>query len=227
MTFSTHFYKATAICSFISALTTVGLIFLPKLYGPAASLDARVALIHHPLWQLRAWIYLFHPFVTVAAALGVAVALRRSASGALLAGFLGFLLWGFTEAAQQTLTLTVYQRWAAAYPQADAAAREVLRTQIASYDLVWDAMFRLLLLGFLAGNILYGIATVRGPGLTRALGLFYFTAAFLTLFILSGELSGPTMPPQLEAWFYPLTQPAARFTIGIWLWRAHDSPSTS
>jgi hypothetical protein len=227
MTFSRRFYRTTAVCSFISAATTLLLIFLPRFYGPAGSLDERVALIHQPLYQLRAWTYLLHPFVTLAAALGVATALRRFAPGAMVAGFLGFLLWAFTEAAQQTLTLTVYQRWAAAYPQADAAARDVLRLQIASYDLIWDAMFLLLLLGFLAGNILYGSATIRSRGLTRVLGAFYFAAAFLTLAGISRELSGPVLPPILETWLYPLIQPAARFTIGLWLWRTRDTLATT
>lgn len=227
MTFSTRFYRSTAICSFISAVTTLCLIFLPKFYGPAASLDARVALIHHPLWELRAWVYLLHPFLTLAAALGVAAALRKVAPGAMIAGFLGFLLWAFTEAAQQSLTLTLFRRWAAAYPQADAAGREVLRLQIASYDNLWDAMFLLLLIAFLVGNILYGCVTVRASGLTRALGIFYFLAAFLTLFIISGELGGPTLPSSFEAWFYPLTQPVARLLIGLWLWRQRDTnPAT-
>jgi hypothetical protein len=95
--------------------------------------------------------------------------------------------------------------------------------QIAAYDNLWDAMFLLLLIAFLAGNILYACATIRGQGLTRLLGIFYFGAAFLTLSIISSELSGPTLPPSFEAWFYPLTQPVARFLIGLWLWRQRDT----
>ena len=132
-----------------------------------------------------------------------------------------------TEAAQQTLTLVVYRRWAAAYPQADAAGREVLQLQIASYDNLWDAMFLLLLLAFFAANILYGCATIRGQGLTRLIGIFYFGAAFLTLSIISSELRGPALPPLVETWLYPLLQPAARFSIGLWLWRARDSTPPS
>jgi hypothetical protein len=227
MNFSARFYRTTAICSFVSAGTTLLLIFLPKFYGPTASLDERVALIYHPLWQLRAWAYLLHPFLTVAASLGVAAALRKIAPGAMIAGFLGFLFWGFTEAAQQTLTLVVYRRWAALYPQAEAAAREILRSQIASYDLVWDAMFLLLLLAFLVGNVLYGSVTIRFGGLTRALGVFYFGAAFLTLAGISRELGGPTLLPILELWLYPLLQPAARFLIGCWLWRQRHTDAAS
>lgn len=223
MSFSRNFYRTTAICSVVSAVTTLGLILLPKLYGPAGSFDERMALINNPSYQLRAWVYLVHPFVTIAAALGVAIALRRVSPGKMIGGLLGFLLWAFTEAGQQTLTLTAFYRWATAYPQADAAAREIIKMHVASYDAVWDAMFLLLLLGFLVGNILYGAATIRLPGLTRLLGLFYFAAALLTLAIISQELRGPGLPPAVGTWFYLLLQPAARFAIGIWLWRAQDT----
>src|SRR3712207_8838274 len=52
---------------------------------------------------------LFRSFLVLAAALGVAAALRRSA-GLMVPGFLGFLLWGFTEAGQQTLTFALFHR---------------------------------------------------------------------------------------------------------------------
>lgn len=217
--FSRSFYRTTALCSIASALTTLLLIFLPRFYGPAGSLDERVLFLNNPSYQLRAWVYLVHPFLALAAALGVAAALRRQAAGLVLPGFLGFLLWAFTEAGQQTVTLALFHRWARAWPQSDAPAREILRMQIANYDALWDAMFLLLLLGFLVGNVLYGIACLRERGLTRVLGAFYFGAAFLTLTGIVVELGGPSLPPFLNAWLYPLLQPAARLLIGIWLWR--------
>ena len=217
--FPRSFYRTTALCSIASALTTLLLIFLPRFYGPAASLDERVLFLDNPFYQLRAWTYLLHPFLVLAAALGVAAALWRRAASLVLPGFLGFLLWACTEAGQQTLTLTLFHRWARAWPQADGSAREILRTQIANYDALWDAMFLLLLLGFLIGNVLYGIACLRDHGLTRVLGAFYFGAAFLTLTGIVSELGGPTLPPFLNTWLYPLLQPAARLLIGLWLWR--------
>jgi hypothetical protein len=222
MRFTGKFYRAAAVCSIISAATTLLLIFLPKFYGPLTSLQERVDVVQHPLYQLRAWAYLLHPFMVMTAALAVAAALRRTAAGMVVPGFLGFLLWGFTEAGQQTLTFALFRRWAAEYQTADLGLRETLRAQIGIYDAIWDAMFLLLLLGFFAGNVLYGMVTIRRPGLTRALGIFYFGAAFLTLAGISGELHGPVLPPLLETWLYPLLQPAARFLIGIWLWKAAD-----
>ena len=197
--------------------------FPAEFYGLVTSLELRIELVDHPLYQLRAWAYLLHPFMVMTAAVGVAAALRRTAAGAVILGLLGFLLWGFTEAAQQTLTLTAFHRWADAYRAADMAARETLRTQIAVYDALWDSMFLLILLGFLVGNVLYGIATLHGRGLTRTISWLYFAAAFLTLTILSGELRGPRLPDIISEWLYPLLQPAARFLIGVWLWQVSDT----
>ena len=227
MRFTPTFYKAAAICSFASAITTLMLIFLPRFYGPATSFDHRLELVQHPMWQLRAWAYLVHPFLVLTAALAVAAALRRIATGAAVAGFLGFTLWAFTEAAQQTLTLTAFRRWADEYRAADVNVRETLRAQIGIYDAIWDSMFLLLLIGFLFGNVLYAIATARGARLTRVLSFFYVGAALLTIAIISGELGGPTLPPLLSAWLYPLLQPAARATIGVWLWRASPAENAT
>lgn len=223
MRFSRNFYRATAICSFISVITTLCLIFLPKIYGSPASFDDRMALVQNPFWQLRAWAYLVHPFITLTAALGVAVALRRVAAGLMVPGFLGFMLWGFTEAGQQCLTFALFRRWATQYAAADAITRDTLHANIMFYGALWDAMYLLLLIAFLVGNVLYGIATLHGHGLTRIIGWFYFAAAFLTLTILSGELRGPTLPDMISAWLYPLLQPAARFLIGVWLWRVSET----
>jgi hypothetical protein len=219
MSFSRRFYRATAICSAISVATTLMLIFLPRLYGPVVGFDARIAAVHHPAYVLRSWVYLAHPFLVLAAALGVAAARRRVAAGPVAFGFLGFLLWAFTEAGQQALTLTTFDRWRRAYPAAEEHAQALFRTQIAMYDALWDAMYVLLLFGFLIGNIFLGMATWRARGLTRTVSVFFYCAAGLTLFLLSGEFQGPILPPVLATWLYPALQPLARLLIAVFLWR--------
>ena len=181
-----------------------------------------MAVVQNPFWQLRAWAYLIHPFLTLTAALGVAVALRRAATNLVVPGFLAFMLWGFTEAGQQCLTFALFRRWAAQYPTASAAARETLQANVVFYDALWDAMYLLILLAFFVANILYAVATGRGAGLTRHLSYFYAGAAFITLDFISGELGGPTIPATVSFWLYPLFQPAARTLIGIWLWKQLD-----
>src|SRR5262245_10669275 len=237
--FSPRFYRGAAIASLLSALTTLGLIFLPRLYPPTADFDARMALGSHPAYLLRSWIYLFHPFLVFTAALAVAARCRFRAAGAASLGLAGFALWAGTEAAQQALTKVALDRtWRAAWPAADEPARELIRQHVAFFDVTWDAMFLLLLLGFLAGNVLLGVAvrqTARGDAAATGRGSTLATwvtgvlwaAAALTFLILLPELGGPTVSG--TDWLYPLIQPAGRTLIGVWLWReaAHEAVTSS
>jgi hypothetical protein len=227
--FSPRFYRGAALCSLASALTTVGLIFLPRFYSPVESFDARMALLSNPAYVLRSWVYLVHPFLVVTAAVAVAATCRRQAAGAATLGVLGFCLWGATEAGQQALTLVALDStWRQAWPTADETARQLIRAQVAFYDALWNSMFFLLLLGFFAGNVLLALAVRRHGGLARWVSVAFWIGAGLTAIELVPELGGPSLDSPFVDALYPLTQPAARAFIGVWLWRqaTRDALST-
>jgi len=217
--FPPSFYRLAAVCSWLSAVTTLLLIFLPEWYTPRDSFEARMAGVEDPAYVVRSWVYLGHPFLVVTAALGVALRLRRVAAAWMLPGLLAFLLWGGTEAAQQALTLSTFDPWRVAYLAGDPAVRSTMQLRTALYDDLWDAMYVLLLIGFMIGNLLYAGATLKIPGLTRVLGVFYALAALLTLIFLVREFGGPGLPEALGFWVYPAIQPLGRTLIGVWLWR--------
>jgi hypothetical protein len=229
MQFSARFYRGAALCSFASALTTLGLIFLPQLYPPVPDFAARMALGEHPAYVLRSWVYLAHPFITFVPALAVAARCRAQAAGAASLGLAGFGLWAATEAGQQALTKVALDRtWRAAWPTADAAAREAIRRDVALYDVLWDALYLLIVLAFFLGNVFLAIA-VRGAradhehrGRDRLDGwvsIAYLGAAGLTLLLIIPELGGPAIGGSATDWLYPLIQPPGRALIGVWLWR--------
>ena len=229
MNFSPRFYRAAALCSLASALTTLGLIFLPSFYTPVESFDERMALLANPAYVLLSWVSLFHPFLAVTAAVAVAASCRRHAAGAVTLATLGFFLWGATEAGQQTLRIVALDRtWRQAWPTADAAARELIRSHVAVYDALWNSMFFLLLLGFFAGNVLLALAVRHHGGLARWVSIAFWVGAGLTAIELVPELGGPSLDNPFVDALYPLTQPAARALIGVWLWReaARDGLST-
>lgn len=225
MHFSSRFYRAAAIASLLSSLTTLGLIFLPRFYPPVPDFDARMALGSDPAYLLRSWIYLVHPFLVFTAAVAIAARCRRVAGGSAALGLAGFALWAATEAGQQALTKVGLDfTWRAAWPAADAAAREAIRAQVAFYDVAWNAMYLLLLIGFLLGNTLLGVAVARTASASPlAMGVagVLWAAAALTLIILLSEVGGPAIPG--TGWLYPLIQPAGRALIGVWLWRGAES----
>jgi hypothetical protein len=216
------FYRATAVCSFISAVTTLCLIFLPRWYPAAANLDERIALLDYPVYTVRLWIYLCHPFFTFAAALGIAVARWRDRFSFILPGILGFAVWGYTEALQQVLALVAnHYAWRmAARTAADASVRAMARTQIFGFEAIWDALYVLLVVGFILGNTFYAAAMWRGSRLSRTLAFLFLAAATLSVFNLLNAFNIANQADPVMKWVYPLLQPAARTLIGVYLWQA-------
>jgi hypothetical protein len=223
MRFTSSFYRFAAICSFASAITTLGLIFLPGLLAPADDFAARMARVNDPVYQVYAWVYLVHPFLVVAAALAVSMRLRREAASLVIPGLLAFVLWGATEAGQQVLTHMAFNPWRLAWLAGDPVVRATMELRTAMYDGVWNAMYFLLLIGFFIANLLYAVALLRKRGLSRVVGALYAAAAALTLQILIVEVGGgQLLPDTVEFWVYPLIQPLARTLIGVWLWIHSD-----
>jgi hypothetical protein len=134
-------------------------------------------------------------------------------------GLLGFILWAFTEAGQQTLTLFAFDPWRAAYARADEAARAGVRLKTEVYDGLWNGMYVLILIGFAIGNLCFGCALLRAKGLTRVVAGFLLAAFVLTFALFVGEL-GWAPPETISFWSYPTIQPLGRVLIGVWLWRA-------
>jgi hypothetical protein len=228
MRFTPAFYRTVALCSIASAITTLCLIFLPGLFAPADDFAGRMARVNDPVYRLYAWVYFAHPFLVMAAALGVSMRLRREAATLVVPGLLAFLLWGATEAAQQAMTLFAFNPWRLAWLAGDPAVRATMEARTAMYDGLWNAMYFLLIVGFCLGNALYAVAVWRrGPGLSRLVGALYAAAALLTLQIIMVEVGGPQLLPDvLDFWLYPLIQPLARTLIGVWLWQHADEDAT-
>ncbi len=223
MRFTPSFYRLAAICSFASAITTLGLISLPELFAPGEDFAARMSRVNDPVYRLYSWVYFVHPFLVVAAALGVAMRLRGDATSLVIPGLLAFALWGATEAGQQALTLFAFNPWRTAWLAGDPAVVGTMELRAAVYDGVWNAMYFLLVVGFLIANLLYALALLRGRGLSRVVGVFYAAAAALTLHIIIVEVGGAQLLPEsLNVWLYPLIQPLGRALTGVWLWTHRD-----
>jgi hypothetical protein len=200
MTLTPSFYRSVALCSILSAITTLGLIYLPEFYQPAEGFEGRMRRVDDPAYVLRSWVYLVHPFITFAAALGVGLRIRTLRSAAAIIGIAGFALWACNEALQQTMTLFAFDKWRAAYFAADEATRAIIRTNTAMYDGLWDAFYFLLLIGFSIGNFSLGIGLVRaGRGVTRLVGCFLLAAVAITLPIITGVLQWGPLPEPLAS----------------------------
>ncbi len=225
--FSPNFFRAVGICSVLSALTTLGLIFLPRAYPAPDGLEAEVALRLNGFYQARSLVYYVHPFLVLTAAWGVVARKFRESAGAVTTGFLFFGFWGFAEALQQALSLVALNlNWREGYARAaDPVTREMFRTHLLGFEAVWDSLYLLLLTGFAVAHLLYGFATWSGSGLERVVSCGFFLGAGLTLLILSVNFGGLALPRGLTAWLYPTIQPLFRVLLGVWLWPQKETKS--
>jgi len=224
MTISPGFYRGVAVCSIVSAITTLGLIYLPEFYQPVEGFEGRMRRVDDPAYALRSWVYLVHPFITFAAALGVALRIRTLRSVAAIVGVAGFALWASNEALQQTMTLFAFDKWRVAYATADELTRAQIRIQTAVYDGLWDALYFLLLCGFAISHLALGQAMVRCKGLTRTVGVLLLLAFVLTLSYMLNELSLAFIPGAIADRLELFLQPVGRTVIGVWLWKmAHEN----
>lgn len=222
MTLTPVFYRSAALCSILSAVTTVGLIFLPDFYQPVEGFEGRMRRVDDPAYVLRSWVYFVHPFITFTAALAIGLRIRAVRSAAAIIGIAGFALWAANEALQQTMTLFAFDKWRAAYFAADEATRAIIRANTSMYDGLWDAFYFVLLVGFSIGNFFLGSALVgAGRGVTRLVGYVLLAAVALTVLTnIAPELKWWTVPEPIAQWSYPAIQPLGRVLIGLWLWSA-------
>ncbi|QHT67940.1 hypothetical protein GXP67_15480 [Rhodocytophaga rosea] len=205
MYFSQNFFRAAGICSILSAVSTLLLIFIPECYTPPSNFDEQVALHTNPYYIGRLWIHILHPVLVLTAAFGVVARKHAASTGSAVLGFLFFTLWGFTEIIQQSLNLFANNyTWRAAYAAAtDNATRTLLKTQIIGFEAIWDGLFFALLLGFFLSNVSYGIATYQGKGLEKIVSICFFAGAGLTALSLIGNYGGPQLMAGFMSFLYP------------------------
>jgi hypothetical protein len=220
MPFSPRALRVAAACAALTAVTTFLLWALPRTYPPARTFDEQVALFANARYLARLWVNFGHVLLALVGYLGASVVLRRRSAALSATGFLFFVLWGFTELLGVAVNiLAVNGTWRAGWAAADAPTREMLRTLITGWAAVWDAMFFVLLVGFLLGTLCLGAAAWRGRGLERVVGALLLLAAPLTVLIMASGYAGLSWGTGAIAVVYPALQPVSRLLMGAWLWR--------
>ena len=89
------FLKLAAICSFLGALTTALLIFLPN--PEVTDFDSRVQLHRNSLYLTKLWILFLHPQVNFIASLGIVYLFFRKYPLQMILGTLFLGVWAYTE----------------------------------------------------------------------------------------------------------------------------------
>ncbi len=216
-----RFLWAAALCSFLGALTTALLIFLPA--AETGGFQHSILLHDNSAYTWKLWILFLHPQFNFIACLGIAVVLLKKYPLEIIIGSFFLLVWTYTEMSQQVLLIdALNQYWRPGFLGAsDTMSRSVFLTLIKGTDAISDSQYFLLLYGFGLGSLLYGLAFIRESNWAKyiGLGLIFvgllslasFARYYLGLDVLSASVDW------LYEWVYGFLQPLLRLAIGVWL----------
>ena len=217
------FLKLSAICSFLGALTTVLLIFLPN--PVSTDFESQTLLFENRLYLNKLWILFIHPQLNILASLGIAYLLLKKYPLQIIIGTFFLLVWALTEISQQSLLIdSLNQIWRPGYVEAEnEVTKNMFITLINAANGISDSKYFLVIYGFGIGSLLYGMAFVQQNGLAKWIG-----AALLFIGLLSissfaryylGISSLNTIVNWSYEWIYPYLQPLVRIAIGIWIFK--------
>ncbi len=216
------FLIASAICSFLGALTTALLIFLPN--PEASDFETSNLLYSNSLYLSKLWILFFHPQVNLLASLGIAYLMFRKYPFEIIFGTFFLLIWAFTEMSQQSLLIdALNQIWRPGYVGAPNESEKIMFTiLIKAANGISDSNYFLVIYGFGLGSLFYGFAFIKEVGWSKWLGMALIFIGLLSLasfaryyagmhFFLSGIVNWS------YEWIYPYLQPIVRISLGIWI----------
>lgn len=218
---SPRFFRFGAVCALLSVLTTLAVHILPNLWANATSFEQLVDLRLNPIYMAQRWVIIVHCVLVIISMFALGVAKLREATALVSFGFLGFLVFGFTEILRMSLSIFAMNRsWRAGYAAAvDDNAREAFRATIASYSGINDALFFVFYVGFSIGLLCYGLAYLKAEGLRSRIGVLFLLWGALGMPALIDTVSGHAMFGAYFEWVGTYFLPLARLYTGVWLWK--------
>lgn len=214
------FLRLAGALGALSALTTLLLWLLPRLYAAPASFEDSIALHMNSVYMGRLWVNFVHVALALTAYTAAAALLRRESAALSGAALVWLSIWAAAElGGVAILIFAVNGTWRAGYGAGDEAVQQACRHALDAHAAVWDALFFVILVAFTLGTTFMGAALARGGGLRRTVGVLHLLAGPLTILIILGGYFGAGWASVAAGWVYPVLQPPSRALLGAWIWR--------
>lgn len=222
------FLKVTAVCSFLGALTTALLIFLPSPSAP--DFESQLLLSSNRLYLTKLWVLFLHPQLNLIASLGLAYLLFRRYPTYIILGTLFLSVWAYTEMSQQALLIdALNQIWRPGYLSSSGDALIVYETLIKGAAGISDSNYFIVIYGFGLGSFFYGLAFTNEGAFKKSLGISLLFIGVLSCAAFSSYYLGATiLSPAVNwcyTWVYPYLQPLVRVALGVWILTKLKGPS--
>jgi hypothetical protein len=212
-----NFLRFTAICGFITVLSTLGIhLFFSD---PPADFEARAKLFQDSGYLFNRWWIIVHCLLVLVAMWGFFLLQCKKSLGFAGLGLLFFGVFAVVEIARQMFVLFYLNGLRARYlAEADAAVKSLLQHDLNTFSLFSGSFFGLFILAFGLGNLCYGLSLWRENGFSKTLSwlmIFWSLGNFMALandFIHSG-----TIAQFIEKYNF-LYQPFMRGLLAWWVW---------
>ena len=225
MTFSTKFFRFTAICAFITGvLWLVGLLLMFGFEIPT-DIDSAIALHGNWAFDWEMTVSTIGTFLFVIAMWGFTARKINGAAGLATTGFVFVFADFLTYAIGHFMIFVSWNPGVVAYlEEADEAVQATLKSNLlAGYSGATDALF---LTAAACGTIwmlLYAVATWKGAGLEKGISCMLFLLFILSLLFYA--LMGLE-----QAWLsilmmivYMVLFALVMFVVGAWLWKGKEA----
>ena len=217
MNTSASFLKFTAICGFLSVITTLGihLIFPP---GPP-DFEARVLLYQNNIYVFNRWWIIIHCLLVLGAMWGFYLTQRDKKQEWVGLGFLFFGVFAIVEITRQMMVLFYLNGLRAKYViETDMAIKALLKSDINNFALLSGSFFGLFVLAFGLGNLCYGLSLWGEKKFGKILSWLLILWSFGSLMALGNEfIKSELLAKGIENYNY-VYQPVMRGLLAWWVW---------
>jgi small-conductance mechanosensitive channel len=221
MTFSQNFFKSTSICSFIVGVLILIALLLSFGYTTPTNIEEEIALQDNTAYTTGQWIHLLAVFLAVAAIWGLVAMKMNTAAGLVTTGFIFFMIDIIPSLVFNSMQIFTFNySWTKELAETtDEAVSARLMTNLHGlYDTGGGILF-IALLSFMVGAVLFGLATWKGTGLEKIVGIFFFLVFLADLLWAIGSFGGQEWLSGIMEWISPIVAIILFFVMGAWLWK--------
>lgn len=223
MNFSPNFFKTVSLCAVIAGILLLALWILSFTYAEPEGLKDLIKLQDNTAYTTGQWIHFALLFLIVIVFWGVAAKKLDKAAGMATTGFIFFMINLIPNLAINSINIFTFNyKWASKFSAEDACKHckaLMMKHMSMFHDLIGGLLF-LMIVCVLVGSFLYGMATLRGPGIEKIVGLLFllfFLVELLFAIGMYGKIAW--LLDLMKWWIFPIVGILLFLAIAAWLWR--------
>jgi hypothetical protein len=222
MIISKDFLRFTAICGFLTVLTTLGVhLFFA---APPTDFEARALLFKDSTYIFNRWWIIIHCLLALVAMWGFFLIQYRKSIAFAGLGFLFFGVFAITEIARQMFVLFYLNGLRTRYiAETDATIKSLLKYDLTTFSTFSTSFFGLFVLAFGLGNLCYGWSLWREKGFGKILSWMLIVWSLGSFTALANEfIANATIAKFIETYNY-VYQPLMRGLLAWWVWKKSEN----